>query len=60
MDLLVVGGGIAGRMQTRAAIEGIHLLEAFRVRELRQLARTAGHRSLARSGRRQQLLEVLA
>jgi hypothetical protein len=34
-------------------------LEALPVRELRQLARTAGHRSLARSGRRQQLLEVL-
>jgi hypothetical protein len=34
-------------------------LEALPVRELRQLARAAGHRSLARSGRRQQLLEVL-
>ena len=35
-------------------------LEALPVRELRRLARVAGHRSLARSGRRQQLLEVLA
>lgn len=35
-------------------------LEALPVRELRQLARAAGHRSLARSGRRQQLLEALA
>jgi hypothetical protein len=36
------------------------VLEALPVRELRQLARAAGHRALARSGRRQQLLEVLA
>ena len=35
-------------------------LEALPVRELRVLARAAGHRALARSGRRQQLLEVLA
>ena len=35
-------------------------LETLKVSELRQLARTAGHKSLARSGRRQQLLEVLA
>ncbi len=35
-------------------------LEALPVGELRRLARAAGHRSLARSGRRQQLLEVLA
>jgi hypothetical protein len=35
-------------------------LEALPVRELRQLARAAGHRGLARKGRRQQLLEVLA
>jgi hypothetical protein len=35
-------------------------LEALPVRELRRLARAAGHRTLARSGRRQQLLEVLA
>lgn len=35
-------------------------LEALPVRELRALARAAGHRALARSGRRQQLLEVLA
>ncbi|WP_216913897.1 MULTISPECIES: hypothetical protein [unclassified Synechococcus] len=34
-------------------------LVALPVRELRQLARAAGHRSLARSGRRQQLLEAL-
>jgi hypothetical protein len=34
-------------------------LETLKVSELRQLARTAGHKSLARSGRRQQLLEVL-
>jgi hypothetical protein len=35
-------------------------LHALPVRELRQLARAAGHRALARSGRRQQLLEALA
>jgi hypothetical protein len=35
-------------------------LDALPVRELRQLARRAGHKRLARSGRRQQLLEVLA
>jgi hypothetical protein len=35
-------------------------LDALPVRELRQLARQAGHKRLARSGRRQQLLEVLA
>jgi hypothetical protein len=35
-------------------------LDALPVRELRVLARAAGHRALARSGRRQQLLEVLA
>ena len=34
-------------------------LEALPVRELRKLARAAGHRGLARSGRRQQLLEAL-
>jgi hypothetical protein len=35
-------------------------LQALPVRELRQLARAAGHRALARSGRRQQLLAALA
>lgn len=35
-------------------------LEALPVRELRRLARVAGHRTLARSGRREQLLEALA
>lgn len=35
-------------------------LEGRTVAELRQLARAAGHKALARSGRRQQLLEVLA
>ena len=35
-------------------------IDSLPVRELRQLARTAGHRQLARNGRRQQLLEVLA
>ena len=35
-------------------------LEALPVRELRVLARAAGHRALARCGRRAQLLEVLA
>jgi hypothetical protein len=35
-------------------------LEALTVAELRRLARAGGHRSLARSGRRQQLLEALA
>ncbi len=35
-------------------------LEALPVVQLRQLARAAGHKALARSGRRQQLLEVLA
>lgn len=35
-------------------------LECCTVAQLRQLARAAGHKALARSGRRQQLLEVLA
>ena len=35
-------------------------LTALPVRELRQLARAAGHRALARSGRRAELLLVLA
>jgi len=35
-------------------------LEGLTVAELRRVARAAGHRALARSGRRQQLLEVLA
>ena len=35
-------------------------LEAHTVAQLRQMARAAGHKQLARSGRRQQLLEVLA
>jgi hypothetical protein len=34
-------------------------LEAMPVRQLRHLARAAGHRALARSGRRAELLEVL-
>ncbi|PZV06309.1 MAG: hypothetical protein DCF23_00545 [Cyanobium sp.] len=45
---------------TAAAGASSGQLEALPVRELRQLARAAGHRALARSGRRQQLLEVLA
>lgn len=32
----------------------------LRVRELRQMARAAGHRALARNGRRAELLAVLA
>ncbi|NQV11054.1 MAG: hypothetical protein HQ527_07810 [Cyanobacteria bacterium] len=35
-------------------------LASLPVRELRQLARAAGRRALARNGRRAQLLEVLA
>jgi hypothetical protein len=35
-------------------------LDVLPVRELRQLARAAGHRALARNGRRTQLLEALA
>lgn len=35
-------------------------LERHTVADLRQMARAAGHKQLARSGRRQQLLEVLA
>jgi len=35
-------------------------LESCTVAQLRQLARADGHRALARSGRRQQLLKVLA
>ena len=35
-------------------------LEAVTVAELRQRARAAGHRSLARSGRRAELLQALA
>jgi hypothetical protein len=35
-------------------------LEALPVRELRILARQAGHRALARSGRRADLLEILS
>jgi hypothetical protein len=34
--------------------------EALTVHQLRQMARNKGHRALARSGRRAQLLEVLA
>lgn len=34
-------------------------LEAHTVAQLRQMARAAGHKQLARTGRRQQLLEVL-
>jgi len=34
-------------------------LEALPVRELRQLARQAGHKALARSGRRAELLVAL-
>jgi len=35
-------------------------LEALPVRELRRMARAAGHRALARSGRRADLLEALS
>jgi hypothetical protein len=35
-------------------------LEALPVVQLRQLARAAGHKALARTGRKAQLLEVLA
>ncbi len=35
-------------------------LEALTVADLRRLARAAGHRSLARSGRRAELLQALA
>jgi hypothetical protein len=35
-------------------------VDRLTVRELRQLARQAGHRALARSGRRADLLQVLA
>lgn len=35
-------------------------LEGLTVVQLRQMARAAGHKQLARTGRRQQLLEVLA
>lgn len=35
-------------------------LEALTVRQLRELARQAGHRALARSGRRADLLQALA
>ena len=35
-------------------------LERHTVADLRQMARAAGHKQLARTGRRQQLLEVLA
>ncbi len=34
--------------------------EALTVHQLRQMARNKGHKTLARSGRRAQLLEVLA
>lgn len=44
----------------QATTQPVQALEALTVAELRQLARAAGHKSLARSGRRQQLLEVLA
>jgi len=37
-----------------------HALEALPVRALRILARQAGHRALARSGRRADLLEILS
>ncbi len=42
------------------ALELPQALHSLNVAELRQLARAAGHKTLARSGRRQQLLEVLA
>jgi hypothetical protein len=44
----------AGAQQAAAAVSGLT------VRELRQLARQVGHRALARSGRRADLLQALA
>jgi hypothetical protein len=43
-----------------AALPAAPALERLPVRELRALARSAGHRALARSGRRSELLAVLA
>ena len=50
----------AEQVQQAPAAAPAPALEALAVRELRQLARTAGHRALARSGRRADLLAVLA
>jgi hypothetical protein len=41
-------------------LEGLFAAASLPVRELRQLARAAGHRALARSGRRADLLAALA
>ena len=46
------------RSQAPAAVPAA--LSALTVRELRQLARTAGHKALARSGRKADLLVALA
>jgi hypothetical protein len=44
----------------RTEAEAVPALTSLPVRELRQLARAAGHRALARNGRRADLLAVLA
>jgi len=53
--------GAVERGESEPIVEqpGPHVLEALPVRELRILARQAGHRALARSGRRADLLETL-
>ena len=61
-----IGSAAAEALRTMAdtidvppALAAAEALEALPVRELRILAREAGHRALARSGRRADLLEAL-
>lgn len=53
-------GREACRRAQQARAARLERLQGLPVRELRQLARQAGHRALARSGRRAELLAALA
>lgn len=53
-------GHEACRRGQQARAERIERLQGLPVRELRQLAREAGHRAIARNGRKADLLTVLA
>lgn len=53
-------GREACRRAQLAKAERLQQLQALPVRELRQLARAAGHKAIARSGRKAELLAVLA
>lgn len=62
LALLLTAAGCgheAVRQARRARAQAARQLHGLSVRELRQLAREAGHRALARSGRRAELLTVL-